>query len=81
MDNPKRDSAVRLLQHYFRMVAQAAGNQWVGDHDAEIAAAVDFTIDAAADETMRRIEERDKDMMDRMYPPLKSRATSKRKKK
>lgn len=48
IDNPHRDRAVNLLQHYFRLVAQAAGNKWVGDHDAEVAVCVDEIIDAAA---------------------------------
>ena len=39
--------AVELTQHYFRMIAEAAGVPWDGDNDVEVELMVACVIDAA----------------------------------
>lgn len=39
--------AVELAQHYFRLLATAAGVPWDGDNDAEVELMVASIIDAA----------------------------------
>ena len=40
--------AVELAQHYFRLIATAAGANWDGDNDVEIELMVGYIADAAA---------------------------------
>ena len=44
-----RDRAVRLLEHYFSLLAKKAGLHWDGDNNAEIGEIVDSIIEAARD--------------------------------
>lgn len=46
-DTTARDSAVKLLQHYFETAFRRAGGKWDNDNNAEIAEAVDAIIAAA----------------------------------
>ncbi len=46
----KRDSAKRLLIHYFKMCAKESGFTWDYDNESEISEIVDLIIDAAKDE-------------------------------
>lgn len=46
----KRDEAKRLLEHYFSMMWEKAGQKWTSDNSAEVGAIVDFMIDAAREE-------------------------------
>jgi hypothetical protein len=42
-----RDTAIRLLVHYLRMVWKQAGLHWDGENEGEIEALVDCLIGAA----------------------------------
>ena len=48
----KRAQARRLMQHYFKLVAERAGVKWDHDNVAEIGDLVDLLIDAAKEEMM-----------------------------
>lgn len=41
-----RDNAVRLIQYYFRLLAQHSDCRWTSDNDAEVADIVDEIISA-----------------------------------
>jgi hypothetical protein len=47
----KRDEAVKLLQHYFRLVADHAGVRLDWDNLGEIESIVDLIIDAAREDS------------------------------
>ena len=49
-DNRHADNARRLLRHYLRTVAEAAGVRWDGDMDAEVGDIVDELLLAMWDE-------------------------------
>lgn len=42
-----RDQAVSLLQHYLRLIAEAAGIEWVDDMDSETEHIVDHIIESS----------------------------------
>lgn len=48
----KRESAKKLLRHYFRMVWQKAGLTWDADNDAEINDLADLLM---GDEPLKRL--------------------------
>lgn len=45
-DNPHRNEAARLLQHYISVAVKRAGGKWDHDNDVEVAIIVDGIIDA-----------------------------------
>lgn len=46
----KRDSAKKLLVHYFKMCAKESGFTWDYDNESEISEIVDLIIDATKEE-------------------------------
>lgn len=53
MDNPIRNSAVKVLTHYFRELHRRAGAPWSCDAEVELAGVVDDIIAAALIEVAR----------------------------
>lgn len=49
-NNADRERAQRLLRHYFRMIAEAAGVRWDSDNDGEVGDIADHLIAAAVAE-------------------------------
>jgi hypothetical protein len=52
-----QQQAVRLAQHYFRLIAQKAGVPWDGDNDVEVELMVCQIIDAARAGVRRELDD------------------------
>lgn len=49
------EKAKEYFQHYFKLIADRAGVRWDSDNDAEVAAAVEYVIDAAVERVKNAI--------------------------
>jgi nucleoid-associated protein YejK len=45
-----KDEAIHLAGYYFQLIARAAGVDWDSDNNTEIAAMIDYLVDAAVAE-------------------------------